>query len=76
MIARSAMHTSRYASTPRRMRSAPAGVPAVAAATDALYAVVEAGVKRVDERLPIVEVHVEGALGDAGLGDHPVDTQA
>jgi hypothetical protein len=41
-----------------------------------LHARVKTGVERVDERLAVLEVDVEGALGDACFGDHPVDAEA
>ena len=58
------------------MRSAPGGEAGGRRGHRLLDAAVEAGVERVDEGLAVLEVDVEGALGDTGLGDDAVDAEA
>ena len=57
------------------MRSAPGGKPLGRRGDRLLDARVKAGVERVDERLAVREVDVEGALRDARLGDDAVDAE-
>ena len=76
LTARSERQVSRYASTPRDEAARAERHAGGRLADSLLDAIVEAGVERVDEGIAIVEVHVEGPLGDARLGDDPIDAEA